>query len=57
MHFVREMVARRQLSVRYIPTEEQVADVLTKDLSVSKFTTFRSKLHITPLDMSWEGVY
>ena len=33
--------------IRYIPTEDQVAAVLTKGLSVGKFLKFRSKLMVT----------
>ena len=36
----------KELEVRYIPTEEQVADVLTKALSFPKFNYFRSKLNV-----------
>ena len=32
-HYVQEMVQRRAVELRYIPTEEQVADVLTKLVS------------------------
>ena len=39
-HFVREKVERGVLMVEYCPTEEQVADVLTKGLSKEKHEKF-----------------
>ena len=43
-HYVRDMVQRRAVSLRYIPIDEQTADVLTKPLSKTKFEYFREKL-------------
>ena len=43
-HYLRDMVQRRAISLRYIPTDEQTADVLTKPLSKTKFEYFRGKL-------------
>ena len=39
-HFVREKVERGVLEVEFCPTEEQVADVLTKGLSKEKHEKF-----------------
>lgn len=36
-HFVRERVQKGDLEVRYIPTDEQIADVLTKGLHSPAF--------------------
>ena len=38
------MVQRRVVSLRYVPTNEQTVDVLTKPLSKMKFKFFRDKL-------------
>ncbi|GAA0151726.1 hypothetical protein LIER_10381 [Lithospermum erythrorhizon] len=43
-HFVREQVARKELQVQFISTKDQIADVLTKPLSTTRFAFFRSKL-------------
>jgi hypothetical protein len=45
-HFIKEMVQRGAMTLQYIPTNEQVVDVLTKPLFVSKFIYFRDKLGI-----------
>ena len=45
-HYLRDMVQWRAISLRYIPTDEQTADVLTKPLSKMKFEYFRDKLGV-----------
>ena len=39
-HFVRKMISEGQLSVKYIPSEKNPADVMTKNLGTEKFETF-----------------
>ena len=46
-HLVREKVERGVLVVEYCPTEEQVADVLTKGLSKEKHEQFTSTMGLT----------
>ena len=50
-HFVREKVVAKQLDVRLICSSDQIADVFTKPLSISRFATTRDKLpvHASPL--------
>ncbi|KAH9769752.1 retrovirus-related pol polyprotein from transposon RE2 [Citrus sinensis] len=55
VHYIRDKVLRKELQVRYIPTEEQVADVLTKALSFPKFNYFRSKLNVINRPLSLRG--
>jgi len=45
-HFVRERVARRQLEIRFVPTEDQVADGFTKALPQRKFEEFKNNLNL-----------
>ena len=40
------MVQWRAISLRYIPTDEQTADVLTKPLSNTKFDYLRDKIGV-----------
>lgn len=35
-HFVRETIQKKRICVKYLPTEEMIADVLTKGLSTPK---------------------
>ncbi|KAL4569482.1 hypothetical protein LXL04_025120 [Taraxacum kok-saghyz] len=43
-HFVREKVAEGRLSVQFISTHDQIADVFTKPLAVERFLFLKSKL-------------
>jgi len=47
-HFVRERVARGEIVFNYISTELQVADILTKALSLQKLTRHRFSMGIKP---------
>ena len=43
-HFLREKVKNNELSLQYLPTNEQPADLLTKGLSREKHETFTKKI-------------
>jgi hypothetical protein len=43
-HFVREAVEKGKITMQYIPTSENVADIFTKALLKPKFTEFVGKL-------------
>ncbi|OMO97226.1 Reverse transcriptase, RNA-dependent DNA polymerase [Corchorus capsularis] len=45
--FVREKVTAGQLKVKHIPTQQQLADVLTKSLATNRFTTLISKIGVS----------
>jgi histone deacetylase 1/2 len=45
-HFVRERVAQKLLDIRYIHTDDQLADGFTKPLPVAKMKEFRSNLNL-----------
>ena len=49
-HFVRELVARSQLHVRFLPSKEQLADIFTKPLPRSNFVSIRDKLLVRNRD-------
>ncbi|CAL5394396.1 unnamed protein product [Camellia sinensis] len=43
-HYVREQVFAKKLVLQYIPTNDQLADIFTKPLSVSRFLYLKDKL-------------
>ena len=43
-HFVREKVLRKDLLIKYIPSNDQLADIFTKGLPSSRFHWLASKL-------------
>lgn len=45
-HYIRDMVQRNVVQLRYICTEEQTIDILTKPLAKVKFVHFRDKLGV-----------
>ena len=40
------MVQKHAVELRYVPTDEQIADVLTKSLGRGNFLYFRDKLRV-----------
>ena len=45
-HFIRDCIVEEKISVEYIPTEDQLADVLTKALPRAKFEKLRARAGI-----------
>ncbi|KZV20007.1 beta-glucosidase 11-like [Dorcoceras hygrometricum] len=43
-HFIRELVAKKEISLKFCRTDDQIADIFTKALSYSRFSYLRSKL-------------
>lgn len=54
-HFVRERVVQNLLLVQFIPSEDQLADVMTKALLTQKFMPLRSKLIVLSHPMRLRG--
>lgn len=46
LHFVRERALRKDIQVLHIPSQNQIADGLTKPLSSSRFADFKRYLHV-----------
>jgi len=44
--FLHENINFKNISITYIPTEEQVADIFTKSLPLLKFEFLKSKLKL-----------
>jgi hypothetical protein len=45
---VQELIENQVLSVKWIPTQEQLADILTKQMPRPQFEHLRSRLHVLP---------
>ena len=45
-HFIRKYVQRGVVRLQYVPTDEQVADILTKALDKGKHVYFKDKLRV-----------
>jgi hypothetical protein len=54
-HFVRDMVAKKTLNVRFICSKDQLADLLTKPISSSRFAQLRTKLNVLPIPLGLSG--
>lgn len=54
-HFVREKVANKDLTVQFISTQDQIADIFTKPLTTNRFEILRSKLTVSPPTVSLRG--
>ena len=45
-HFIRGMVRKGAINLKYVPIKEQVVDVLTKPLAYVKFEYFQDKIGV-----------
>jgi hypothetical protein len=54
-HFVREKVINKDISVRYLSTHDQIADIFTKGLSSFRFMFLHTKLMVLPSPISLRG--
>ncbi|KAM6556631.1 hypothetical protein CsatB_003650 [Cannabis sativa] len=46
LHFVRDQILAKQLEVRFVPSIDQTADILTKPLSKERFSYLKTKLQV-----------
>lgn len=54
-HFVRERVANKSLQIRFLSTNDQLADIFTKPLASPRFLLLSSKLTVSPLGLACGG--
>ena len=54
-HFVRDMVAKKSITVRFISSHDQLAYLLTKPISSSQFAFLRTKLNVLFSVLSLRG--
>jgi hypothetical protein len=50
-HFVRELVASKNLEILFVPSSDQIADVLTKPLVSKRFLSLSYKLNVRSLPL------
>ena len=48
-HFIRQMIEIKEVKVEYCPTNEMLADALTKGLSRDKFERLRAAMHVVQI--------
>ena len=47
-HFVRDRVAKKEIQIHFISSQDQLANIFTKPLPSSSFTVFRFKFRVDP---------
>jgi len=47
-HFVRDRVAKKEIQIHFISSQNQLVDVFTKPLPTALFTVFHFKLRVNP---------
>lgn len=55
IHFFRDKVLAKGLEINYIPSEEQIPNILTKLLLFIQFNFFKAKLNVQPYLLSLRG--
>jgi hypothetical protein len=48
-YFVRDRVAKKEIQIRFISSQDQLANVFIKSLPTASFTAFYFKLRVNPL--------
>ena len=56
VHFIREKVENGEVEIRYVPTSDQLADILTKSLPRDRFKLLCNKLGLIWTPMRTDGV-
>jgi hypothetical protein len=51
-HFVHDRAVKKEIQIRLIPSQDQLADVFIKSFSTASFTAFQYKLRVDPPPLS-----
>ena len=54
-HFVREKVEKNQAVLQYCPTQDMLADIMTKAIAAPQFITLRPKLPLVDVTAEQSG--
>lgn len=54
-HFVDELMAAKSLHVAFFSSKDQIADILTKPLSTTRFLQLQSSLTLTLVPLELQG--
>ncbi len=54
-HFIREKVLAKEIDLIHVNTEDQVADIFTKDLGTDKLKKFWKMFSVLEVDLSLRG--
>lgn len=55
IHFIRDKILAKELEVKYVPSSDQIIDLLTKGLTHLRFTFLKDKLGVTSVPSSLKG--
>ena len=53
-HFIREKLENQKICLKYCPTEDMIADVITKPLAKDRLQTLTNALDLLSLLTEWE---
>uniref|UniRef100_A0A2N9EH56 Reverse transcriptase Ty1/copia-type domain-containing protein n=1 Tax=Fagus sylvatica TaxID=28930 RepID=A0A2N9EH56_FAGSY len=55
VHYVRDLVSAKALSIRFVSSKDQIADTFTKPLPTTKFNLLRDNLNVRELPLGLRG--
>ena len=50
-HFIRENIGKKEVQLRYVKSQDQIADIFTKPLKYEDFTRLRARLGLTRIQV------